>query len=655
MIDSNPVLAVVIVSYNVEHFLDQALQAVYKAARMPIEVWVVDNCSSDGSCEMVRTKFPQVNLIENRVNVGFAKANNQAIRQSKSEFVLLLNPDTLVEESTFERCLDLMRARTDVGGLGVYMIDGRGQYLPESKRGFPSPWVAFCKTFGLARIFPRSARFNQYHLGHLKREQDHEIEVLSGAFMLMRKAVLDEVGLLDESFFMYGEDIDLSYRIIKGGYKNYYLSKTKIIHFKGESTKKGSLNYVRTFYQAMIIFARKHFRGREASLYIGFIHLAIYFRASLSLVYAWFRRLMAPLLDGVLIYLGLWALMELWARIRFEDPDYFPAAVFYLNFPLYIGLWLFCLYLRGAYDRQANLRHWIEGLIWGSLLVAAVYGFLPLDLRNSRMLVLLGGVWAFGIGLGWRALFQSLGWYHFDLEADRGHHLAIVGRTEEALRVRNLLYEAHIPVNYLGHILLEEGEQHKEALGYWKDLDALVAWYRLEELVFCEGDLSNEAIIGAMARLGSRLRYKMVLAGGGAIIGSDSKDSAGELYALELRFALAQPLQQRHKRLFDVFLALVLFLTLPLHIFYHRKKGRFIKRCWLVFLGRLTWVGYQKDLVLPKSLPRLKPSVLHAGSGLERPLRSPQALERLHLLYAKDWRIGSDWQIFKRGFRDLGN
>ena len=253
-------LSVVIVNYNVKYFLEQCLHSVFKAGQgIAMEVFVVDNNSVDGSVQMIKEKFSQVILIENKDNKGFAKANNQAIDRSTSEYVLLLNPDTVVEENTFRQIIDFMDTHPDAGGLGVKMVDGKGHFLPESKRGLPTPAVAFYKIFGFSSLFPKSKTFGRYHLGFLDKNEIHEVEILSGAFMLLRKSVLDKIGLLDESFFMYGEDIDLSYRIIKAGYKNYYFPKTRIIHYKGESTKKSSVNYVFVFYNAMIIFARKHF------------------------------------------------------------------------------------------------------------------------------------------------------------------------------------------------------------------------------------------------------------------------------------------------------------------------------------------------------------------------------------------------------------
>ncbi|MFY8185415.1 MAG: glycosyltransferase family 2 protein, partial [Bacteroidia bacterium] len=228
-------LSVIIVNYNVKHFVEQCLYSVMNASKnCKLEVFVVDNNSVDGSVELIREKFPNVTLIANKDNVGFSKANNQAIRIAKGSYVVLLNPDTVVEEDTFEKTIAFMDAHPEAGGLGVKMLDGKGNFLLESKRGLPTPSVAFYKIFGLSALFPKSKVFGKYHLGYLDKEQTHEVDVLSGAFMLMRKETLDNVGLLDEEFFMYGEDIDLSYRIILGGYKNYYYSGTRIIHYKGE-------------------------------------------------------------------------------------------------------------------------------------------------------------------------------------------------------------------------------------------------------------------------------------------------------------------------------------------------------------------------------------------------------------------------------------
>jgi len=279
-------LTVIIVSYNVSHFLEQCIKSVFKASHsLNVEIIVVDNCSEDDSVNMIRNRFPEVKLIVNPDNKGFSKANNQAIRQSDSDYILLLNPDTVLEENTLISTLGFMESHQDAGGLGIRMIDGQGNFLPESKRGLPTPWSSFCKMSHLSQIFPQSAFFNRYHAGHLSENETNKIEVLAGAFMLLRRKVLDEIGLLDEDFFMYGEDIDLSFRITKAGYFNYYFPEAEMIHYKGESTRKSSMNYVRQFYGAMLIFARKHFAGKNERLLSLVILPGVYFRASITMIH----------------------------------------------------------------------------------------------------------------------------------------------------------------------------------------------------------------------------------------------------------------------------------------------------------------------------------------------------------------------------------
>jgi GT2 family glycosyltransferase len=304
-------LSVIIVNYNVQYFLENCLNSVYNSsAIIDFEVFVVDNNSVDGSLKMLAEKFPQTKVIANKNNRGFSVANNQAIKEAKGEYVLLLNPDTVVEENTFKVCCDFFDSHEKAGGLGVKMLDGKGNFLPESKRGLPTPAVAFYKIFGVTNLFPKSEKFGQYHLGHLSKEENHQIEILSGAFMMMRKSVLDEIGLLDESFFMYGEDIDLSYRITQAGYANHYLADTQIIHYKGESTKKSSINYVFVFYRAMAIFAKKHFSNKNAQLFSTLINFAIYVRAGLAVLTRTIKHFLLPVIDAIVLGSGVFLFKE---------------------------------------------------------------------------------------------------------------------------------------------------------------------------------------------------------------------------------------------------------------------------------------------------------------------------------------------------------
>jgi GT2 family glycosyltransferase len=248
-------LSVVIVNYNVKYFLEQCILSVQAASKkISVEIIVVDNNSTDGSCELLQQKFPQVNLIQNKENTGFSKANNQGVKIAKGKYVLILNPDTIVAEDTLTKILNFAKTKQNLGILGVKLIDGAGNFLPESKRGIPTPQVAFNKLFGIS-----SKQTGKYYATHIDENETGVVEILVGAFMLMKRSIYIEVKGFDEDYFMYGEDIDLSYKVLNKGYQNYYFSETEVVHYKGESTRK-DVKYLRYFHGAMKIFYRKHFK-----------------------------------------------------------------------------------------------------------------------------------------------------------------------------------------------------------------------------------------------------------------------------------------------------------------------------------------------------------------------------------------------------------
>ncbi len=276
-------LSVVIVSYNVRYYLEQCLRSLFRSSiDGEMEVFVVDNDSQDDSLAYLRPLFPQVHYIQNAENVGFSRANNQAIRQARGEYVLLLNPDTILCEETLSTCLSFMDSHPEAGATGVAMYSHNGRFAWESRRGLPTPWTAFCRMSGLGTLFPHSHTFGRYYMRYISRLEVGEIEVVSGAFFLVRHEALRQVGLLDEDFFMYGEDIDLSYRLLKAGWKNYYLP-TPILHYKGESTQKSSYRYVHNFYEAMLIFFNKHFR-QQYRLFASLIPMAVRLRAAMDMM-----------------------------------------------------------------------------------------------------------------------------------------------------------------------------------------------------------------------------------------------------------------------------------------------------------------------------------------------------------------------------------
>ncbi len=630
-------LSVVIVSYNVSPFLEQCLLSVRRAMEgIKGEVWVVDNASTDDSVAMVQHRFPEVRLLVNAENVGFAVANNQAIRCSQGEYVLLLNPDTLVEEGTFERCLHFMDAHPEAGALGVRLIDGSGQYLPESKRGFPTPWVSFCKMVGLGALFPRSVFFNGYYLGHLDPLQTQAVEVLAGCFMFIRRQALEKAGLLDEAFFMYGEDIDLSYRIRQAGFANYYFPHVRVLHYKGESAQKDRFQYVRRFYEAMIIFARKHFRRRGARAVALLLQIAIALRAMAALLSQAAHRVWLPLLDGVVSYTGLVGLKDFWAAYYYKDPDYFQPSILWFNFPLYTAVWLAALWLGGSYDRRwrYDLLRLLRNLGLGSILLAAIYGFLNQAFRPSRALLLMGAAWvAFSLTILRIALY-ALAYRSLRIGQVRRRRILIVGAADECERASRLLTSAEIAWELTTTLPPEQ----------WTRLPALVRVFKADELIFCTRDVPISHTLDIMQKVGPRVHYKTLPPQSNHIIGSSSKDRPGELYSVAPQYRLDNPEYRRTKRIFDLVACALLLVLPPLWIFLLSQRKLILRNWWRVCLGQKTWIGYAPSIQSKRypSLPRgvfplLPPSYNIALTEAE--------IERLHFLYTKNWNLWRDAEL----------
>jgi GT2 family glycosyltransferase len=666
-------LSVVIVNYNVCYFLEQALLSVRRAVEklgQPVEVFVVDNNSADGSVAMVRARFPEVILIANRDNPGFSKGNNQALRRATGQYQLLLNPDTVVEEDTFRACCAFMDAHPDCGGLGVKMLDGQGKFLPESKRALPTPDVAFYKMFGLASVFPKSRTFGRYHLGFLDQDQTHEIEVLSGAFMMLRKEALDKIGLLDEDYFMYGEDIDLSYRLTRGGWKNYYFPGTRIIHYKGESTKRTSVNYVFVFYRAMVIFAQKHFAPGRAGLFSLLINAAIWLRAGAAILERLVVRLAPLLLDAGLIWGGMYFLKDYWEDNHKFVPGHYPPEYMEVAVPVYIVVWLVSVFLSGGYDPPVRTSRVVRGVFVGTLLISAASNFLD-AWRFSKALIILGGAWAVAALVGRQLLTHFIKYRNLHLSERRQKNSAIVGSGPESRRVRALLEQAQVAARVIGYVSVgpekapapTQADAHSlhysithspsEALGELRQLADIIRLYSLNELIFCGKDLPASQIITLMLSLPADppVAYKILPEDSQYIIGSSSKDSPGDYYTLDIALNLYQPQQARAKRLLDVLTSAALLVLLPLLIWFQPKKVGFLRNCLAVLFGRRTWVG----LRYMASPAQAAPAVLSPADAANAaaPLNEV-TLRRLELLYAKDYEPGVDLRVLWRCRHRLG-
>lgn len=644
-------LSIVIVNYNVKYFLEQCLYAAYKAAsKISSEIIVVDNDSVDGSCQMVAEKFPEATLIANKENVGFSKANNQAIRIAKGEYILLLNPDTVVEEDCFLKIVQFMDKTPEAGGLGVKMIDGKGRFLPESKRGLPTPEVAFWKMFGFSSLFPHSKRFGRYHLGYLDNDHIHEVEVLAGAFMLLRRETLDKVGLLDEDYFMYGEDIDLSYRITKGGYKNYYFPETTIIHYKGESTKKGSINYVKVFYNAMIIFAKKHFSKGNARRYAILINLAIYFRAILTLTGQFIKSAILPAVDGLMIYIGFAVLLPNWEAYKYER-GYYPPEYLHFAVPIYILIWICCIWLNGGYRKNIQFGRIYKGLLWGTLSILIFYSLVDESMRYSRALLLLGSGWAFLALPTYRYLLYKLRVSGLELELDHQKRIAVVAALEESKRISELITQSGLNIDVVGFVSPNDSVHQQFYLGNIHQLPEIIRINKIDELIFSSGDIPSQEIIRIMLELSDlNIDYKIAPPESLSIIGSNSISTAGDLYVVHIN-SIAKESNKQNKRAFDLAMATSLLFLSPFIVWFTHSKTGFFQSNFEVFAGRKSWVGYSSGN--QNHLPPIKKGILSPASLYPETIQEKKK-DELNIVYAKDYKLLYDFEIVLKAWRNIG-
>ena len=634
--------------------MEQALISVSKAStNLDIEVFVVDNNSADGSVEMVKAKFPTVKLIINELNVGFSKANNQAIEKATGEYILLLNPDTVIEVDTLDKCVNFMNAHPQGGGLGVKMIDGKGDFLAESKRGFPTPWVAFYKIFGLAKLFPKSKKFGHYHLGYLDKNKTHEVEVLSGAFMVLRKSVLDKIGVLDEDYFMYGEDIDLSYRIIKNGYKNYYFSDTRIIHYKGESTKKTSVNYVFIFYKAMIIFAQKHFTTNNTGAFTLLIHFAIYFRAFIALSNRIIDKGLPILLDAGLILASLIGLF--YFKNQSQSLNESSIEIVYKQIiPLFTCTWILSLLFNGAYKSNVSVGRLIRSFLFGTLIIASLSYFID-EYRYSKNFLIEGSLLSMSMVFLFRGMLHWMKNGRFELGENKNKKIVIVGSYAECDRIDLLLQESNYKLNILGFITTGNNTDVKgKYLGFTKQLQNIVRLYKVDEIIFCSKDLSANSIIEWMTQIDNTIvDFKIVPEESNIIIGSNSKNRRGDFYTLNINLNILQEQNVKDKRILDVTVSLMFLALYPVIVWLIDKPKNFYRNIIQVLKGRKSWVGFTNAEQI--NLPKIKTGIINPTYYLEKSAKIQSSnIQELNLAYARDYSLYMDITLIAKSFKYLG-
>jgi GT2 family glycosyltransferase len=566
--------------------------------------------------------------------MGFAFACNQAIKLAKGKYILLLNPDTVIREDSISQCIDFMNENQNAGALGVKMINGDGKFLPESKRSLPTAKSAFYKMFGFSALFPKSKIFGKYQLQYLDENKIHEIEVLSGAFMFIRKEVLDKIGLLDENFFMYGEDIDLSYRILQAGYKNYYFPRTTIIHYKGESTKKASFKYVKIFYNAMLIFANKHYKGPKQILFRLLIRVAIYLRAIIALIKRFFSAIYLPALDFITIFFGYYLIIPLWEQYKFSEIKAYPEDLMQLYVPTYILIWQAMIFYFTRYDLKSKFAKLVKAIIWGTIVILTVYSLLPENYRYSRALIIFGALLSTLLtgairiaiqvitekGFAWSTKKRAILVGHFENSGMEEHVDSLNNHFEicKQLKIKD------------GHLL----DQQNINL-----LEENIKIYKIETIIFFIKDLSARDIINSILKTADKnLEFKIVLPESSSMVGTKSVIDLNKIPHLNIS-PITKPTNKFKKRAFDIIFSIIAILFSPFFLIKNNAKS-FFKIVWLVFTNKMTWVSYVKTNNLEtQNLPTLKPGVFSIALKKDNTM---QKLTESNQNYAKDYRIVKD-------------
>ena len=610
------------------------------------EVFVVDNNSSDDSRDFFKDKFSSVKFIWNKENIGFSKANNIALKEATGKYILFLNPDTLLPEDCLEKSIAYLELHSEAGALGIKMLDGSGNFLKESKRSFPSPATSFCKLSGLAKLFPHSKVFAKYYLGNIDEEKNQEVEVLAGAFMLIPKKIIDSVGSFDEDFFMYGEDIDLSYRIREAGYKNLYFADSSIIHFKGESTKRGGLNYVRLFYKAMSIFTRKHY-GNRAFVFNLLIHVGILLRAFLSSVKRFIKWIGMPFIDGTIILMSFWLVKFFWNLYVKRDVNYSPNMLI-IAFPFFTLLFLIASYYSGLYDNGFKQKRLNHSTIIAFALLLSVYALLPESIRFSRGILVFGSLLAFVLMTMIRWWLVKWNVIEGDEKSDEHRQTLIVGTQKEFEEVNTIMQNAGMEERVLGRIDVNGNKTN--AIGKIEDINRLLTTYSIKELIFCEGELSFKKIIGLM-KISRKVRIKFYAFNATGIIGSNSKKISGKFISSDKKIRLSLPISRRNKNFLDAVVSICFIITFPIHLVTQKKPQQFFKNVFDTLLLNKTWVGYAS---LNTTLPKIKRGVL-TTTGLPTTLNTlpAESLVASDKWYATDYDVWEDVKMILRSYKFL--
>lgn len=650
-------VSVIIVSYNVQPFLDLCLDSVFRALiSVNAEVFVVDNHSTDGSPEMVRSRYPKAKLICNRENTGFAKANNQAVALAEGRYIHFLNPDTVLPEDFYQQTLAYMDSHPEAGAIGPKLLDGKGGYALDSKKAFPSFWTSVYKVTGLSRLFNKSQKFNRYYRQDLSENEIATVEILSGCCLLVRQSAMTKAGgSFDEGYFMFCEDVDLCHRIGLAGFRNIYFPEVAIIHYKGESTRKLSLQYMKIFYSAHARFVKKYYPKKTGTFYINALGLILGLRNFFYVGRHFFSLFKLFFFDALILTTATLLIKQFWfqniARITEQPFSFFlPSLLFFLF------CWLGLLFLNGAYDKPFSLFKAGRGMLLGTLFVLAGYALFPLDYRFSRAVVLISGLVGFALILFIRWLFGVFGWISLVPRGKLDYKAVVVSDESHYQQTLSTLKHRTYYATIIGRIAPRTEpltQSSAELLGSDKDILNLQQQFKIDEIIFNAASNSYKQIIAQMQLCAAVSFFKIQASKSLFLVGSHNNKNTAEIYFVNQRYAIDAPSAKRNKRIMDLLLSCIFGILFPFLRFRVNHPQGFRQNIKSVFRGKKTWVGYQHT-ELKAGLPKLRKGVIPPYKILADYQPDTANQIRLAKFYARDFSVWDDIPIILSNFRHLG-
>lgn len=654
----SPLISVVIVNYNVRDFLQQAIASLQKALRgISSEIFVADNASDDGSVEAIREKFPKVKIVANAQNLGFAKANNAVLLQTRSNYILLINPDTMVQEDTIRVMLEFFEEHPDAGMAGCKILNPDGSFQLACRRSFPTPSVALARMTQLSKVFPKSKFFGRYNLTYLSTDETYPVEAISGSFMMLRREVFEQIGGFDESYFMYGEDIDWCYRIREAGWQIYYVHSTQIIHYKGESTRRSSLDEIRTFYNAMHLFVQKHFSSSFA--FLALLRFAIASVAVLASLGSFLRSVQIAIIDFLMIDLSL-LLAE---YVRRGGVFLYPHFAIPIVFTLPALIVIAHLYAAGVYTyRRMSISRSLVAILIAYVVIAALVAFFK-NYAFSRMMILISCGLSVAFICGWRLLTHV-----FDKTSATGSsgifgkRTLIVGTDAKAVallkKIRARVGDGYEAIGFISSTHKEIGKLIADVpvLGSLENVGKVIHELQVTDVIFAPNALNYGQILSVIAKGRTQpVNFHLVPSTMEVMVGKASVDSLDELPLVQITYDIDKPLNRFSKRTFDIFISGLLLCTVYPILYlipkiFGRQTESFLTKLPLIFSGTWSFVGIP---IAEEPEQRSNSNALFLGkpglTGLvqlqnNRSL-SEQEIEQYHLYYARNQSVLLDIEI----------